>query len=449
MIEPGEKIVIAFSGGSDSAALLHAVNSQREELRIQLSACHMNHKIRGDEAESDARFCEEVCEKLSIPLYSKAMDVPSIAEARGLNLEDAGRRARFTFYRRALRHFGADKIAAAHHMNDQAETVLMNFLRGSGERGLSGIAPVYDGWLIRPMIGIGKDEILKYLDDGNIQFVEDSSNRDTRYRRNELRLETLKELAQKYNPNLIPSLARTAELQRAAEEFSREETEIYFLRLADIGEGRVSIKLAKFNSLYIHIRRLLVRRAFEEVAGTAKRLSFDHVEQLIESAAENSSSFLIDAPFGVQFRIDEEKVIISRRKRIEAPRFRHRFQVPGEIRVDEIDRSWRCSLITADRFHGMYNIKDRLLGAFPAELLTGEITVRSREPGDRLQPIGMKGTKKLKDILIDKKIRRSIRDTLPVFERAGEIFWVPGVVVSEKYKVLDETDEILIFEEME
>jgi tRNA(Ile)-lysidine synthase len=446
MLREGDGVVVAFSGGGDSTALLHALASMRSEFKIKLFACHLNHKIRGAEADEDARFCREFADKLGIPIYIKEMDIAGIAAKRGWNIEEAGRNARTAFYRRAMRHFGADKTATAHHMHDQAETFLINLLRGSGETGLGGIAPIKDGWLIRPLIKCPKSEIERYLKENDIPFRTDETNVDTTIIRNRIRLMLIPLLEKDYNPRIVNGLSQTSDIFRGADDLSAELADAFFRNIARRAADSVSFERHLFTLLPIHLKRILIRKAFAQAAGSRRRLSFEQVEDILNAVRASAKDLRISLPFGFEAKIGESKIrILPAKKNDTAKRFEYAFEIPGEMEIPEIGRSWLIEIKNYTSSLLEEAILNPLIGIFDAEKISSPVTVRNRRDGDRMQPLGMQGTKKLQDIFTDKKIPKRRREELPVFTSGGEIFWIPGVASGERFKVSDKTKKVAVF----
>lgn len=447
MLREGDGVVVGFSGGGDSAALLHALAQLASELKIKLYACHLNHKIRGAAADEDMRFCEDFTAKLGVPIYIKELNVADIAAKRGWNLEEAGRNARLAFYRRAMSRFGADKAATAHHMNDQAETFLINLLRGSGGTGLSGIAPVRDGWLIRPLIKCPKSEIEKYLKENSIPFRTDETNADRTILRNRVRLDLIPLLEKDYNPRLAAALSQTADIIRGSDELSMELADAFYKNISRPSWDSVSMDRALFTVLPVHLKRLLVRKAFLQMAGSGRRLSFEQVEDIVTAERAGGKDKRLSLPFGLEAHIGEGAVAIHLAgDKPETPGFGYGFDIPGELEIRETGARWQGEIKKYSTRILEESIKDPLVGVFDADSLPKHITVRSWRDGDRMQPLGMKGTKKLQDIFTDKKIPRRRRAELCIFESGGEIFWIAGVATGEKCKVSSETKNVAVFE---
>lgn len=446
MLREGDGVVVAFSGGGDSTALLHALASLRGELKIKLYACHLNHKLRGEAADGDARFCREFAERLGVPIYMKEMNIAAVAAKRGWNIEEAGRNARTVFYRRAMKRFGAARTVTAHHLNDQAETFLINLLRGSGGAGLSGIAPVRDGWLIRPLIRCPKSVIEEYLKENDLHYRTDETNADTAITRNRVRHGLIPLLETEYNPRAVSAIAQAAEIIRAGDELSAELADAFFKKICRAEESSILFERPLFTVLPVHLKRLLIRLAFAEAAGSRRRLTFEQVEDVLAADAAGSRDARLSLPFGFEASIEDEKITIQpAAKDKNSAGFRYVFDIPGVIEIPETGGAWRAEIEDYSAELVEEAVLNPLIGVFDARTLEGSVTVRSRREGDRMQPLGMRGTKKLQDIFTDKKIPRRRRDEMPVFESGGVIFWIPGAAAGEKFKVSADTKKVAVF----
>ena len=421
---PRDRVLVALSGGADSTALLLSMRELRDEGRIgALFAAHLNHGIRGARAEHDQRCCEALCERLSIPFATEMADVPAYAGACGQSLEQAGREVRYEFLERARVSFVADVIATAHHRDDQAETLLLNLIRGSGLAGLCGMQP-RNGRVIRPMLGVSRAEILGYLSERGEAYCEDETNADCAAARNRIRNE-LMPLLRRYNPSIARSLSKTAELlsqdeallSRMAGEAEREIA---------LGEG---LDRERFGALALPIRARIARSRLLLLSGNVSEADIRRVLALTEAR----TGTVIGLSGGYAAWTDAHALMIGSYPRAAA------YAVPftpagetvtprGTLRSERV-RSWRTP---AD---GMEAYLDR-------EKLPRDMVVRSRHAGDRFYPLGAPGEKKLSDFFTDKKIAKEQRD-LPLLCCRDEVFYVFGVSVSERVKITPDTREIL------
>jgi tRNA(Ile)-lysidine synthase len=401
--------------------------------------------LRGNAAYEDARFCRAQAQFLGLEYYEKEMNVREIAAKRSWNIEEAGRFCRYAFFKRACEVLKGGKVATAHHMHDQAETVLINFLRGSGESGLAGIAPVYNDYIIRPMIQCSRREIDDYINEKKINYRVDATNLDNSYTRNRIRNELIPLLERDYNPKVVDSLVRTAELQLDAFEFADELADAFYKKIAVEEKNQIRIKRLEFNALPIHLKRLIFRRAFSRIRGFTHGLSFKQVQEILDISDSTRAGKLFLLPGVIRVEIDYEDIIITESPRYEPIRFDHIFSIPGEVSIPEIGKSWNVRRIKRAEFEKRFKRDDPVPGVFNAARFGSEIRIRSREPGDRIRPLGLGGTKKVKDIFIDRKIPRRRRDMIPIMLNGDEIFWIPGFAVSDDYRISGKEEEIMIF----
>ena len=208
MFSEGDKVIVAVSGGPDSISLLHLLHSVKEELHISLVVAHINHCLRGDESDKDEAYVKEICKELKIQHYVRRADIHSIAEKNCVSCETAGREVRYEFFSELLKELNADKIALAHNANDQAETVLMRIMRGTGMEGLVGIKPIRDKIFIRPLINIKREDIEKYCLENHLEPRLDKSNMENIYNRNKVRLELIPYIQENFNKDIISTINR-------------------------------------------------------------------------------------------------------------------------------------------------------------------------------------------------------------------------------------------------
>ena len=290
MLYSGETVLVGVSGGPDSMALLYLLMDIRNEYGIALKLAHLNHGFR-EEAAGEAEFVRKTAVSLGLPVIIRCIDVPAIKETDGLSAQEAARKARYAFFAEAAEEAGASMVALAHTADDQAETVLMRLLRGSGPLGLSGIPPVrkissqesggrrQGPIIIRPLIECSRKEIEKYISERNIPFVTDSSNLKMDYMRNRVRMELLPFL-QGYNPNIKETLVRTADVARRANQFLDMEADRIYKTFRDNKEG-ISMEFKTLKELHPAVSSGVIRKAIKEVKGDLKRVSFQHISDIL------------------------------------------------------------------------------------------------------------------------------------------------------------------------
>ena len=322
MFLPGDAVLVAVSGGPDSVALLNVLRLLAAEFSLCLGLVHLNHGLRSETADRDERFVRTLARQLALPCFVGRKDVRGYQRRFKLSLEDAARRVRYAFYDDVLRERGFDKVALGHQANDNAELVLMNFLRGSGLRGLAGIPAVRNGKIVRPLIRAGRLEIMRYLESEQIPFVTDESNRDPRFLRNRIRHRLIPELENEYNPALIAGLNRLAAIMRPEEEWIRTLIDSLFEdAVVERVPGRLTLSIRALRALPLAAQRRLIRRVLEELLGHLRRIAFRHVDAACDLLRGARAHAHLDWPHGIQvLRREEDADFFTIRRRMPTQR---------------------------------------------------------------------------------------------------------------------------------
>jgi tRNA(Ile)-lysidine synthase len=440
LVSPGDRVLVAVSGGPDSVALTALFLKLRAEMPLEVRLAHFNHRLRA-EAAADEGFVREMARRWVLPLAVASADVRSYAARKKLNLEEAGRELRYGFLRRAAAAAGATKIATGHTMSDQAETVLMRLMRGTGLAGLAGIAPVVAGApcpIVRPLLGLTGPELRAWLDAEGWPFREDASNRDGRFLRNRIRAELLPELARRYEPRIVAHLARLAGIVRQDDEllhaFVRELADEFILRR----RGSVELDLKTLPLLWPALARRVAREFLRETAGGLRDISYDDVEALL--ALGDGKELTIRR--GLVLRRESGRVGLKKPAPPAKP-FASVWDGRGELFLAEAGLVLKGSTRRAGAARRPARNADRFRADLDADTLAFPLTVRNRKPGDLYRPLGAPGRKKLKEILRAKGVPRGGRDRLPVILSRGEIVWVPGLPVGERHKITEMTAAVL------
>ena len=462
MIENGETVIVAVSGGVDSLALLYGLHTLRSQLNCQLHVAHLNHCLRSD-ADVDAAFVQQHATNLELPYTIQRADVPLLMKQWKLSVEASARKARYQFYEDVCTQIQATKVALGHHQDDTAETVLMNLIRGSGTTGLKGIAPVRDVKFIRPLTGFTRQQIEAFLTSMELVPQQDSTNTDTRYLRNRIRHELIPVLESDYNPNIKVGLSRTADVLGAESEYLDTVTQEAFeaCRIRDLTEvetpvksGSVVLDSAKFQQYHIAVQRRILRQSFSEVLGYTGDLYFAHCEAMLNLVEGDSPNAVLALPNGLQFRRAYQWLIFEvSTDPIETESFAYPLAVPGKALITALNakitaelgniRSREALELPDGKFEAVFDY-EKLKGAFANPSLgTFPLTVRNRRQGDRFQPYGMQGTKKIKDFMIDAKVPRYERDRVPLLVCGDEVLWLVGYTTSEPFKVQTGTQQYL------
>ncbi|MCD6495568.1 tRNA lysidine(34) synthetase TilS [Candidatus Bipolaricaulota bacterium] len=442
MLKKGEKVLVAVSGGVDSVVLLDILGRLSTEYSLSLIIAHLDHRLRGEESSEDARFVAKLAEQYGLPLIGESIDVRSIAEERKVGIEEAARFVRLRFLREAADDAGATKIAIGHTANDLAETMLFNLIRGAGMTGLAGIKPV-NAPFIRPLIEISRSEIVSYANEHGLSWREDRSNADMAFTRNRIRHQIVPALSE-LNPDVIGALLRTAEIVREEQDAFFELLEQPWQEALKIEaeEGKICLNRAYVAHVSIGIRRALLRRALERVRGDLRGIGKVHIDSLCQLITSARAHGEIHLP-GLLARVQGgELILISRYSRPETvapqevPLGRTEYPLFGIALNLEIV-PWERDLISLKEAGQNVEIADADKIAFPLRL-------RTRRAGDRFSPLGLSGTKKLKDFLIDSHVPFYKRNTTALLCDEKRIILVVGKRLSDAVRVDAGTRRVLL-----
>ncbi|MEK6576800.1 MAG: tRNA lysidine(34) synthetase TilS [Nitrospirota bacterium] len=453
LISVGDRVVVALSGGPDSMAMLHILIGLYQDLDITLHIAHLDHQFRGLQSQKDSEFIRSYADRLCLPATIESIDVPSFARKNRLSAQAAAREIRYKFLFKVAREVGGTKIALGHTSNDQAETVLARLLRGAGSRGLSGI-PVYGrGMIIRPLLSVSRAEIIDYLNQSNIPFLNDPTNEKPIYLRNRIRHELLPLLAERYSPGIYAILNREAEILCRENEFlSQYSSGILDDIISDHGEWGLELDLGLFSVLHIAVKRRVIFEAVRRVKGAIDNISFVQIEKTLRMADNGRTGAVITFPGRVRIRRGYNRIIVSLGGDL-VPSARQSASCIGEEWNLVLPVPGRVSLkpslleIEASIMEGpcIYSGGDGKGASFDLKMFSSPLTIRNRRRGDILYPLGMGGKKKkLHDIFIDMKIPFEERRGIPLLVSPEGILWVMGVRQDDRFKVRDGTKRTLL-----
>ena len=443
LLSSGDKVLIAVSGGPDSLALLDVLDKLKAVYKLELAIAHLDHKLRGEAAQKDALFVKKVAKKMGLSFFLKELDVAKYQAEQGLSLEAAAREIRYDFFRKLLKKHNFDKIALGHHVNDQAETLLMKFLRGSGLQGLKGILPKQNN-LIRPLIEVKRATIENYCQKNNLEPRLDETNLKPVHLRNQIRLELLPLLVEKYNNNLIETLNRSAKLLRADNRYLNNQAQQLLKEIAKIDAKQLSLKRKDFLALDLALQRRLIREVFKYLTGDYKDLYFNNITEIISFIKTAKTGTKIDLPSDLILYLNYQQLIFSEQIK-EADYFKYKLEL-GENELAGLDYKVKAQVVKAN-YPWYNNIEDNNKACLDFNKIGSKFYLRQREAGDRFYPLNMNGSKKVKDFLIDEKVPAFKRDEIPIFTTlTGEIFWLGGYRVDDRFKITDDTKKILIIE---
>lgn len=463
LIEKGEHIVIGVSGGPDSVCLLHVLHCLSEEWNLSLHVVHINHCMRGQASDLDQTYTESLCRSLGIPCRVFAYDVKAMAASEGLTTEEMGRQLRYGAFHQVREELLATdqregkistvKIAVAHNLNDQAETVLMRILRGTGTDGLAAMEYIRDGEIIRPLLDVSRAEIEEYCDKNGLEPRVDLTNLEPIYTRNKIRLELIPFLQDNYNKNVLTALSRLVRIASEDKDFIYKHVEDALRVTAGEGPGR-TVNREEFRKLHPAVSKRVIVRTFKEM-GLAQDISAVHLAGGDQMIREGKTGDQMDFPKGYGLRISYDVAEFSKRRvksiqescKKNGMDFTYQINLDGITEIPALNAVLKVKILKADRME--QTIRENSFSAHLAHLeqiSKGTLSIRNRRPGDYIVPLGMTGTKKLQDFFVDEKLKREDRDRIPLVCLGSEVLWVVGGRISENYKIKRDTEEIVYLE---
>ncbi len=434
MVEPGMVVLAGFSGGADSTALLELLWEYGKGHGVRVRALHVNHGIRGAEAWRDQEYCREFCGERGIPFSAVERDVPGYAKREGISLEEAGRKARYEIFEREVLGGRADRVALAHHQNDQAETMLFHLMRGTGLRGLRGMEPVR-GSYIRPLLGVSREEIEGWLIKRGICWMEDSTNEELVYMRNRLRYQVVSRM-EEIRPGSVRRMAGTAERLLELQDYLDGEVEELQRKGVRRREDGLAVALDLLKTLHPAMKKLLLHGCLEELMpeGSVRAL---HVEQILR-LLEGGRGSRLTLPGNCFAVLDYEELLLKKGYGTQKQEEEVYCAPDGEYHY--MGATFRLTLENRKKI-GEIPV-NRYTKWFDYDKIKDNVVLRTRRPGDYLELAGG-GHKKLKDYLIDCKVPREERDRCILLADGSHILWVTGMRISERYKVTEQTKRVL------
>jgi len=431
MLAGGEHVLVAVSGGPDSVALLLSLCRLAPALHLTLTVAHLNHGIRGEEATADEEFVRQLSARLNLPYISERIEIKELAQSERRNLEELAREKRYEFLKRTAHEVGAGKIAVGHTMNDQAETALFRFIRGSGIEGLSAIHPIMDGIIIRPLLECSRDSILEYLAIEQVGYCEDSTNSDLHYSRNRLRREVVPLLERRFNPQLIPTLAREAFLAREIWSFVESHARSVFAEIHSRKGASISLRIADIRETHPALQKEIIRLGIRECLGSLLSIGSVHIRSVLDLFDGAQSGAQVQLPHGGTVLRQFDEILILNTPIVQENAFAYDFAIPGRCLVPEFQAEFTAEFSPVPNFD-LLRTTLSTQAFFEASVLPAKLSIRSRMPGDRY---GGAGHRKVKKMLIDNKIPVSARSALPMVVCGDKVIWVPGFRPAGEFEV--------------
>jgi tRNA(Ile)-lysidine synthase len=439
MLSDRDHVLVGLSGGPDSVCLAVILETLRKEFNLTLSAVYVDHGLRPDEVKKELEFCKRFCNAHSIQFYAESIDLSHCADDTGVNLQEAARKLRYAAYEKISMKLMASRIALGHNADDQAETVFMRLLRGSGRKGMTGIPPVR-GIIIRPLIDIERNAIEHFLSqDVSQQFMLDTSNNKENYFRNWIRLSLMSEIRKK-NPAVVQDICRTAEILREEDDYLEIIVTKTLMRLISRKrENAIELFLTPLRTLEVPVLRRVLRRAVDAVKGL-RGIQFVHIEDIMRLIKEGRSGDSLNLPKDVRVIREYSLLIITTEKPLALSACE--IHPPCEIELKEADMMLKAFF--EEQGSDSDDGRDTVL--LDAGNITFPLKVRARTAGDFFYPLGLGKKKKLQDFFVDEKIPREKRDKIPIVVSGNDIVWIAGHRADERFRVSEGTERFLRLE---
>lgn len=447
LILPGERILLALSGGPDSVCLFQLLLDLREKLDFSLGVAHVNHGLRGRDSEADETFVRELANSHNVGIHVTAVNVPELIKCQGTGTEETARRVRYEFFRRTMAEEGYAKTALAHNLNDQAETILHRLLRGAGLNGLAGMRPIRDGLYIRPLLETRRRDIEAWLREQGMSYRTDTSNFSLDYTRNRIRRELVPAM-QEYNPDLLGSLNAMARSLSWDRSYLEEEAARLAPRFITEEEDALILGKEAFELPEAMTSRFVIE-AVTRLKGARTDIHSGHIlDTLTLQRGETGKSLDLGGGVMVYNHYGQLEFSLGRRSQLTLPSDSAREEAPsGEAEIP-VNLGSLPRTVELPPYRISFDLKRPgghwTGGTLDAAKISGDLKVRRRRAGDTMQPLGMTGHRKVKSIFIDGKVHRGIRNLVPlVTDGTGEIAYIHPGITGESFRIDEKTDRII------
>ena len=444
LIDRGDHVLAAVSGGPDSVALLGALTDLKEALAVErITVVHFDHRLRGKESDEDREFARALAHSAGLDFRSAEADVGDFARSRKISVEMAARECRRSFFLKTAAELDGNRIALGHTADDQAEEVLLRILRGTGPAGIQAMSPSTGDGIIRPLLFATRAAILEYLRESGMEYRVDSTNSDPSYQRNFLRLKIFPLLKEAFSPRIVRTITRCADLSREEESWWRPQIQSLWDDIClERAEDGCALDFERLRGLHPALARRILRLGISMVKGNLSGVGYVHLEPLMEMVLSGKRGKSVEIPGGIEASVLGGKLFISSRGCTgprDPPEEPLVLSAPGsyvfgrfsfELRLEEAKDPFKpdsdIDCVRMDR-----------------EKIRWPLQLRFRRPGDRFHPLGMNGTKKLQDFFTDRRVPRRQRQAIPLLCDSEKICWVTGMRMDDRVKVNSDTKEIL------
>lgn len=440
MLSENDVVIVGVSGGADSVALLLVLDELREKRNISMHVVHINHGIRGEAADQDERYVQKLCEERNISFECVRVDVPAYVKEQKLSEEEAGRELRRKAFQNAMKSHNGTKIALAHHQEDNAETFFLNLARGSKLKGLGGIYPV-KGEYIRPLLCVERKEIEEFLEERNIKYCMDATNLEDTYMRNRIRNHVIPYFRDNINGKTIEHMNAAMEYLRGVQQYLEKQQEQAYEEIVLKEKNAIILREGPFRDTAEIIREMVIRKALIEVAGREKDLEESHV-QAVASLMQKQTGRKLDLPYGMTAKRCYEGISISKKEKAAETESGITVTLEDGSCWEYRGRRFSCRIFEKPEGE-LFVTKKTFTKWFDYGIMEKNVSIRTRQPGDRIVIDENGHSKKLKSFYVDEKIPSEERDHIPVLAINNEILWIVGHRQSKKYQVTEKTQTIV------
>jgi tRNA(Ile)-lysidine synthase len=450
LLDQGDRVIVGVSGGVDSMVLLHLLNTYRKEFALSLIVAHVNHGLRPEESEREAELVRNECDRLGFPFEYGWFNVREFQKSGGLSLQDAGRRIRFRFFKSLLLKHQAAKVALGHHADDQVETLLLRWIRGAGLRGLKGMLPMREGWVIRPLLESWRHEIESFASDHGVPYLSDLSNLKPAYLRNRVRLELIPFIEKEFQPNFKTVMLRTSTLLREEDDFVEKEAEKAYQSIVREEEAHLFFEFSQFQTLHRAVQWRVLLKALDKVnreETSSEEGKEWNVPSLYRRLIASHPGFILELPGGIILERRYDRITLGKRSVKPVLPFEVELISPGQTFIKELGKTVAVVEMDAPPEKMEYGASP-FVAYLDSRLLRFPLRMRNFRPGDRFQPLGVRGVQKLKEFFIDHKVPRFERAQIPLLISGEQIAWVVGYRIDDRVKITDRTQKALRVEVM-
>jgi len=439
LIHREDHVLVAVSGGIDSVVLFHLLFQLKDQLHLNLEIVHINHCLRAEQADRDQQFVGELAKAYEVAIISRKVNVPKFIANENYSEEQGARILRYRFFEQALKKSGADCIALGHQADDQAETVIDHFLRGSGVKGLAGM-PLRRDKIVRPLLFATRQEIETYANIHSLHFVIDSTNVMTKYRRNRLRHELIPYLKQHFNPGIDGAVLRSAAIMGEVEIFLNDQARLALTKcLVTIKKNKIVLDIDSFLNYFIIIQKYLLYQLLDRLPLDRSILTTQKLERILNLIRQKKAGKKILLNSEWELRIDHHQIIFLQARS---------FDVEIEVTINKIiplrngELKFNAQLITRNEFPEQFS-ENKNIEYIDYDRIQGNLKIRNYRAGDRFRPLKLNGEKKLSDFFIDQKIPWHDRKATPLLVCDSGIVWIMGYQIDDRFKITDRTERIL------